>query len=57
MPVRARTDRHGEVRVVALHPGGGTAMTRVQFCELLLGQVMATCKVIDRALLAKTQAA
>jgi len=52
MPVRARTSRSGDVVVAALHPGGGTAtMTRTQFCDLLLGQVIATCKVLDRSLL------
>ncbi len=52
MPVRARTTCNGDVAVVALHPGGGaTTMTRNQFCELLLGQVLATCKVLDRSLL------
>ncbi len=56
MPVRDRTNRQGEVRVLALHPGGGTAtMTRTQFCDLLLGQVLATCKVIDRTLLEQTR--
>lgn len=52
MPVRARTARNGDVVVAALHPGGGTAtMTRTQFCDLVLGQVLATCKVLDRSLL------
>lgn len=52
MPVRARTTRAGDVMVVALHPGGGaTTMTRTQFCDLLLGQVLATCKVLDPSLL------
>ena len=52
MPVRARTASNGEVVVAALHPGGGAAtMTRTQFCDLLLGQVLATCKVLDRSLL------
>ena len=52
MPVRARTARNGDVVVAALHPGGGaTTMTRAQFCDLLLGQVLATCKMLDRSLL------
>jgi hypothetical protein len=52
MPVRARTARSGDVVVAALHPGGGaTTMTRTQFCDLLLGQVLATCRVLDRTLL------
>ncbi len=52
MPVRARTARNGDVVVAALHPGGGsTTMTRGQFCDLLLGQVLATCKMLDRSLL------
>jgi hypothetical protein len=52
MPVHARTARNGDVAVAALHPGGGaTTMTRTQFCDLLLGRVLATCKVLDRSLL------
>jgi hypothetical protein len=52
VPVRARTARDGDVLVAALHPGGGTArMTRTQFGDLVLGQVLATCKVLDRTLL------
>lgn len=52
MPVRAHTSRTGDVVVAALHPGGGAAtMTRTQFCDLLLGQVLATCKVLDPSLL------
>lgn len=52
MPVRAQTARTGDVVVAALHPGGGaTTMTRNQFCDLLLGQVLATCRVLDRSLL------
>ncbi len=52
MPVRARTTPSGEVAVAALHPGGGaTTMTHAQFGDLLLGQVLATCKVLDRSLL------
>jgi hypothetical protein len=52
MPVRARPARAGEVSVVALHPGGGAArMTCRQFADLLLGQVLATCKMLDPSLL------
>ncbi len=52
VPVRAHTAQDGDVAVASLHPGGGTArMTRAQFDELLLGQVLATCKVLDRSLL------
>ncbi len=52
MPVRARTARNGDVVVAALHPGGGsTTLTRGQFCDLLLGQVLGTCKMLDRSLL------
>lgn len=52
MPVRARTVSSGDVVVTALHPGGGaTTLTRTQFGELLLGEVLAACKVLDRSLL------
>ena len=52
MPVRARSGRGGDVVVAALHPGGGAVtMSRTQFCDVLLGQVLATCKVLDPSLL------
>jgi hypothetical protein len=50
--VRCAANRSGEIDVVALHEGGGaTVMTHAAFGELLLGQVLATCKVLDRTLL------
>lgn len=50
--VRCAANRYGEIDVVALHEGGGaTIMTHTAFGELLLGQVLATCKVLDRTLL------
>jgi hypothetical protein len=52
LPVIARTGGSSMVQVVALHPGGGTAsMTPEQFGDLLLGQVLAACRVLNPSLL------
>jgi hypothetical protein len=55
-PVRCTINRQRLLDVESLYRGGGSAtMSREQFYDLLLGQVLAACKVLDHTLLAPTR--
>lgn len=52
VPVRCTSNGRGNIELRSLEPRGGSAtMTHGEFAEVLLGQVMATCKVLDPSLL------
>lgn len=52
LPFRCTPDGRGGVQLRSLDPRGGSAtMTLGEFREVLLGQVMAACKVLDPTLL------
>lgn len=56
LPFRCTSERAGQILLRSLDPRGGAAtMTADEFGEVLLGQVLATCKVLDPSLLERTR--
>jgi hypothetical protein len=56
LPFRCTQDRDGCILLRSLDPrGGSVVMTETEFGEVLLGQVLATCKVLDPSLLEHTR--
>lgn len=52
VPFRCTPTRAGRILLRSLSPRGGSAtMTHDEFGEVLLGQVLAACKVLDWSLL------
>ena len=52
MAFRCTPDGNGRIHLRSLEPRGGAAtMTHGEFAEVLLGQVLAACKVLDPSLL------
>jgi len=52
MPIRCAADDCGQIQLRSLAPRGGAAtMTHAEFGEVLLGQVLAVCRVLDPSLL------
>jgi hypothetical protein len=56
LPFRCTPGRGGRILLRSLDPRGGSAiMTPDEFGEVLLGQVLATCKVLDPSLLERAR--